>query len=110
MTDAEPDRMVELYARLLREEIDALLAAAPAAFERQWDRSPAPRPREDTNERSKGSLPADPTADTALDPRRLALRATVHQLTEALRSAAVTARGARLALENAVQRFDGTSA
>lgn len=109
MNDVSPERQIELYARILRDEIGALLDAAPAALERQWDKSPTPRPRDDTTERSKGARPADPTAETALDARRLDLRHTVQQATEALRVAAVTARGARLAMENAVQRFDGTS-
>src|SRR5690606_20066426 len=68
-------------AASLREALDDLLASLDAARARQWETSPVPRPRDDTTERSKGEAPSDPTADTVLDARRLAVRKEV-QLAE----------------------------
>lgn len=91
---------------LLKKEAEALTHAIPEATARQWEASVVPRPREDTSQRASGGIP-NPTADTALDPRRLAVRETVVRAGSALRDAAVTVRGSRLALERAVARFDG---
>lgn len=98
---------LEVLVRLVREEVEALTEALPAALARQWEASPVPRPREDTTERATGERPSDPTASTALDPRRIAVRETVLRAEEALRGAAVTVRGVRRGLEIAVARFDG---
>lgn len=101
------DVRLDLLARMIREETDALLAeAVPAALARQWSASPIPQPRQDTHERVTGDR-SDPTADVALDLRRLAVRDAVERVAVVLRDAAVSVRGSRLALERAVARFDG---
>ncbi|WP_144722265.1 hypothetical protein [Cellulosimicrobium sp. TH-20] len=69
----------------------------------QWSASPRPRPREDTTERSKGGPPSDPTADVALDGRRLSLRAAVltaeHSLGDAVDAVAAANKGLERALD-----------
>lgn len=92
---------------LIRQETDALLDVLPEATARQWSLSPVPKPREDTPQRASGDRPADPTGDTVLDPRRLAVRETVARSERVLRDAAIALRGTRLAMERAVARFDG---
>jgi hypothetical protein len=77
------------------------------AVTRQWSPSPVPKPREDTPQRASGDRPADPTADTALDARRLAVRETVIRSERVLRDAALALRAVRHATETAVARFDG---
>lgn len=103
----EFDARLLTLARLIREESEALLLALPDAVARQWSLSPVPKPREDTPQRASGDRPADPTADTVADPRRLAVRAAVLNAEKALRDAAVALRGSRLAVERSVARFDG---
>lgn len=93
-------RLIEGEIRLMQDEIGEAEA-------RQWEASPVPKPREDTTQRSSGGRPSDPTADTALDPRRLAVRETLLAVEPVLRDAAVALRGSRLALSRAVARFDG---
>jgi hypothetical protein len=94
-------------AASLREALDDLLASLDAARARQWETSPVPRPRDDTTERSKGEAPSDPTADTVLDARRLAVRKEV-QLAEGVLEVALRAFARRRdELDRAVRRFDG---
>ncbi|PPG39492.1 hypothetical protein [Pseudoclavibacter sp. RFBA6] len=57
-------------------ELPNLLRQLEQARDAQWRRSSVPSPRDDTTERSQG-VRSDPTANTALDPRRLRLRAAV---------------------------------
>jgi hypothetical protein len=88
-TQSEPaDDDVAQLARTIRETTDALLALLPDAYARQWEASPVPKPREDTTERSSGGRPSDPTADTVLDARRLALRGAVSRAERVLLLAA----------------------
>ncbi|UJQ87181.1 hypothetical protein SEA_BAILEYBLU_43 [Arthrobacter phage BaileyBlu] len=54
----------------------ALSRALDAADAVQWEKSPIPAPREDTSSRSSGGY-SNPTADTTLDARRLAVRESV---------------------------------
>lgn len=109
-TGEEPlggDASLDLLVRLLEEEIAALRAALAEATDRQWTPSAVPKPRVDTTERSKGGGPADPTADTALDGRRLGVREAVLAATPVVREAAIAVMGSRIALERATDRFDG---
>lgn len=98
---------VDEAARLIREESLALIRALPPALDRQWSPSPAPRPYEDTSQRTTGDRPSDPTGDTVLDPRRLAVRESVTNAERMLARAVVGLRLARLQVEKAVARFDG---
>jgi hypothetical protein len=105
-TPEGPSRAAALV-RLIEEEIRSMHDLIDEAAARQWEASPVPKPREDTTERSSGGRPSDPTADTALDARRLAVRATLLAAEPVLRDAAVALRGSRLALARAIDRFDG---
>lgn len=73
----------------------------------QWQASPAPRPREDTTERSKGGPPSDPTGDVVLDDRRLALRSAVDSAALSLRVAKAGLGGAHRRLEEALRAWEG---
>lgn len=56
--------------------LPGLVRQLEQASDAQWQKSRVPSPRDDTTERSQG-VRSDPTADTALDARRLRLRAAV---------------------------------
>lgn len=108
MTYLDPETTdIAEYVRLIEEEAARLIESLPSALERQWTTSPVPRPREEEERRSIGDLPSDPTADVALDPRRLAVRDTVLRSRFALRDAAVALRGVRLAMERNLAWYDG---
>lgn len=104
VTDAE---LTATQAAVIRAELETILAELEDARARQWDPSPAPRPREDTSQRSVGGAPSDPTADTVLDARRLAVRDAVSRAERVLAFAAQSLRERREALELAVRRYDG---
>lgn len=74
----------------------------PAAEARRWLPSPAPRPAGSVERRPSGEL-ADPTADTALDGRRLALSAAYER---AVWSAGALVDASR-ALADAIAHYDG---
>lgn len=95
-----------LLLEILTREIEALKAAYDAAEPRQWEASPVPKQGGEAA-RSSASTVANPTADIALDPRRLALRDTTTKATAAVRDAVVRVVASRKALERAVVRFDG---
>lgn len=101
------DAEVALLVRQIREETDALLALLPDAYARQWEASPVPRPREDTTERSSGGRPSDPTADTVIDARRLALSGSVSRTERVLTHAAKALAERRQDLTRAIERYDG---
>ncbi|WP_166139587.1 DUF7169 domain-containing protein [Nocardioides ochotonae] len=98
--------LIELVAAV-RTETDALAALLPDAAARQWSASPVPRPREDTTERATGGPASDPTADTVLDPRRLAVRDTVARSRQVLRETVDRVHAVRVAMTLAVDRYDG---
>jgi hypothetical protein len=87
----------------IRRTLDDLEKLLPAAYECQWERSPAPRSREDTTERAKGGPPSDPTSATVLDDRRLDLRANVRRAEAVVayvkKSTDIASRGLALSLE-----------
>lgn len=99
----------ELYVGMIRDEAAHVLDLYADTFDRQWEKSLVPRPRDTEGRKATAERP-DPTADAALDPRRMILRTTVLNSQDALRDAAVTLRGVRRALEKALDRFDGASA
>lgn len=105
----EPDvpPRIEALVQIIREEAEVILALYPDAVTRQWSASPVPKPREDTSQQSSGGRPSDPTGDTVLDARRLALRETVVRSDRLLREAAIRLRATRKATERAIARFDG---
>lgn len=105
--DDSKDEGLERLVRLIRDETDALADLLPEALSRQWSTSPVPKPREDTSERSKGDRHSDPTGDTALDGRRMAVRATVRDAEVLLRATAIRTRGVRLGMERAISEWDG---
>lgn len=63
---------IEKYLEWMRVELDTLEADFRRASEVQWQRAPSARP--DTDEIKRKNIKPDPTADTALDPQRLAVR------------------------------------
>lgn len=100
MPDPRPEEVI-------RAELEILLEALSHAEDRRWDPSPMPRPREDTSQRAIGGAPSDPTADTVLDARRLAVSDAVSRAENVLAYAAKSLRERREALELAVRRYDG---
>lgn len=105
----ERDAGLERLVEIIRQETEALAALLPGAVSRQWTASPVPKPREDTAERSSGDR-SDPTGDTALDGRRLAVRESVKRAEALLRESAVRTRGVRLFMERSVSEYDGENA
>lgn len=99
--DADLMRLAEIAV----EECGALAAMLPAALEYQWRRPSSVRPDVDTTERETGGH-SDPTADVALDGRRLRLRAQVIKSERVLRDAVIAARGVRVGLEKALAAYD----
>lgn len=104
VTDAE---LAEARVEAIRDELTALLGLLPDGRARQWDPSPVARPREDTSQRSIGGAPSDPTSDTVLDARRLAVSDAVSRAERVLEHAARALRERREALDLAVRRYDG---
>jgi hypothetical protein len=90
----------------LAEEALSTSAVLREASDIQWQPSPAPRPREDTTERSKGGH-SDPTVNTVTDPRRLQLRAAVLEAEHLLESATRALAASRRRLEAAVDAWNG---
>lgn len=104
------DMPLDRLIRLIWEETEAMQETLPDALARQWEQSPSPRPLDSGGGSSASGEKADPTADVALDPRRLQVREAVGAAEAALRNTVITMRGSRLAIERAVERFDGGGA
>lgn len=104
--DDEGDADLAALAGLVRRECDALSEVLPGALSAQWRAAPAPKPRDDTTERGKGSH-GDPTQAIVLDERRLRLRLQVIASERVLRGAAVAVRGVRRGLELALDEWEG---
>ena len=77
------------------------------AEEIQWTAAPIPKPREDTTERSKGDRHGDPTLDTVLDERRLAVRLRVEEARVILAHNEEAAVDARRNLDAAIAAWNG---
>lgn len=93
-------------ASLAEAEARRLADMLPDALAVQWSPSPVPKPRDDTHERATGA-PSDPTAETALDGRRLRLRAQVIESERALRGSVVALVGVRRGLERTLDAWAG---
>lgn len=101
------DLGLEALVDIIERETRALRAQMPEALVRQWESSPVPKPREDSGRSSSGSRPADPTAETVLDARRLAVRQTVKDAEAILKDAAARLVLVNRQMHNAIDRFDG---
>lgn len=88
------------------EAFTRLAALAASADEIQWEASPRPRSREDSDRKAAGGH-GDPTGDVALDPRRLAVREAMVQAERALEGALQGLQAARGALAKAVDEWHG---
>lgn len=106
--DVDPDQLrLDGLIKWARQELDMLETLLPALTDAQWSQSRRPLPREDTHERATGAH-SDPTADTALDSNRLALRLQVIKSERAIRSAIIAVRGVRLGAERALSSWEGS--
>ena len=87
----------------LRDLGDALLAVA----EVQWAASPHPMVSGDPDPVTTTVVIANPTLDAVLDPRRLAIRAAVHDATMSLQITAAGLAGHAAALRQALAAWEG---
>lgn len=87
-------------------EVVKLAALLIDARELQWSAAPVPKPRDDTDRKATGGH-GDPTADTALDDRRLALRRACRDAEEELQRLAAAAEQARAALSDSLEHWKG---
>lgn len=99
------DEPLARLVNLLSFEVDQLAAVTGPALEARWSPSPVPRPRDDTTERSTGAH-SDPTADIALDERRMALSVQIMKSERLLEQALVAIRGVRRGLERTLERWE----
>lgn len=83
-----------------------LASLIESCAEIQWRPSLNPAARFDTSERALGGI-KDPTAETALDERRLALRDAITSAESALSSAAEALLARHADLERAIARWNG---
>lgn len=102
------DLSVDALVQIIQREAETLRAMMPEAFARQWEASPAPRPREDAGRSGSGDRPADPTAEIVLDARRLAVRQSVRDAEAILTEAAHRLTRVNAQMASAVARFDGS--
>lgn len=106
--DEARDPRLDALAEIIQRETEALLKEElPQALARQWEASPTPTVRDESGRTSTGDRPSDPTADTVIDSRRLAIRETVVRAEAVLRDAAASVTAVRRAMRGAVARFDG---
>lgn len=100
------DSRPESLTKSLIAEAEALLALLPAALDVQYTRSPtAQGERNDTGRRASGAH-ADPTADLALEPRRMHLSTVLTRSEAHLSDAVIRVRGVRRALERALRYWE----
>lgn len=92
--------------RRFAQEALSCAAVLAEASEIQWQASPAPRPRDDTTERSKGGH-SDPTVNAVMDSRRWRLRAAVVEAEQVLDAAVRDLSATRSRLEAAVDAWNG---
>lgn len=94
--------------RATARELLKLSELAASAELAQWERSHTPTARDDTTERAKGGH-GDPTSDTALDPRRLALRESYRHAEAILLGAEMAARASHANLARDLAAWHGES-
>lgn len=105
--DAQGDPDLQAMTRALAAEALEILLLLDAVSEAEWRRSQAPvLPEEDTAERGKGKV-SDPTGDTVIDGRRLALRAAVIAAEREVLSATQSLSASRRHLLEAAERWQG---
>lgn len=92
----------EKLLKIIRAETDLLADSLDIARSVQWE-APHPLPVEN-------GQPANPTADTATDAERLALRLQIIRSERVLREAAIAVSGVRRGLERALDPYDDTRA
>lgn len=99
--DDDDRRLGDLMRRVVESALN-LHTLLPDAYEYQW-RPATFRTDRDGGPRPKGGPPSDPTGETAVDPRRLRLRAAViaseRELEEAAGALDAAAGRLRVALE-----------
>jgi hypothetical protein len=87
-------------------EAKRLVGLLDDAYSVQFDPPRAPRLPDDPGIRAKGGH-SDPTANAALDPRRLTVRSELRTARRHLREAAALLRGSSAALERALDAWGG---
>jgi hypothetical protein len=75
--------------------------------EYQWDAAPIPASREDVRIKGTGGTPNDPTSSTAMDGRRLRLRAAVVKAERELEQTVANLRRAHTDLTRALDAWHG---
>ena len=88
-----------------RAELDTLEKDVQRASEVQWTRAPTARP--DADEIKRKNVRPDPTADTALDPQRLAVREALKQVDHDLYDVLNRMRSMSGRLQQSVKRWEG---
>lgn len=107
MDEGTRDLSIDALVTTIQKEAETVREQYPQAIARQWEASPAPRPRDDVGRSATGARPADPTAEIVLDARRLAVRQTVKDAEALLRETAVRLTRINERIREAVARFDG---
>lgn len=106
MAELSKSKPLDAIIQTIETETGLITDLLPDGEEHQW--SAAPRRRSASALRATAGSVPDPTADIALDDRRLALREATTRARERLGSVwrlAVELRGARRALEQALKDY-----
>lgn len=101
--------MIRPISATVRDGADAfirLASLASSADGLQWERSHRLTPRDDVDRKAAGGH-GDPTGETVLDPRRLALRDAVERSLVALEKATIAATEANRAITEALIEWHG---
>lgn len=101
MSDTTRDRLEEFAAGYLR-----LVKLLADLGDSQWEPGRTPTPRDDTTERTIGTV-SDPVPGVAGDPRRIKLRDNVLKAEAALLAATVTMSAVERHLHEALVRWQG---
>lgn len=101
----DTQRLTEILREVVEAALD-LYAILPDAYEYQW-RPGALHSDREGGPRGKGGPPADPTGETAVDPRRLRLRAAVIQSERELEDARDDLAAAAGRLRTALEAWRG---
>lgn len=106
MTTQEASGKVGRLVREASASFVRLAALAADAEAVQWDPAQSVKPREDSPVKPKGEI-SNPTLDTAIDPRRLAVREAYIQATDSLERISREASAAARHLEEALALWAG---
>ena len=88
-----------------RTELDTLEQDIRRASEVQWTRAPSARP--DVDEIKRKNVKPDPTADTALDPKRLGVRRSVKEADRDLLKVLNLMRAMSGRIQQSLKRWEG---